>query len=45
MKEGLFDLALAAIILAVALGYYYGHGFIDWLIVNGATGLVQLAGR
>jgi hypothetical protein len=45
MKDNLFNLALAAIILAAAVAYYYGHGFIDRLMINGATSLVQLTGR
>ncbi len=45
MKEYLLNLTLAATVLAIALGYYFGHGFINRLIANGPAGLMQLAGR
>ena len=45
MKNYLLNLALAATVLIMALGYYFGHNFIGRLIANGPWGLIQLAGR
>jgi hypothetical protein len=45
MKDYLLDLALAATVLAIALGYYFGHGFINRLMADGPIALMQLAGR
>ena len=45
MKDRLLNLALAATVLAIALGYYFGHDFIKRVMVDGPMGLMQLAVR
>ena len=36
-QDHLLNLALAATVLAIALGYYFGHNFINRLMVDGGT--------
>ena len=45
MKDYLLNLALAVTLLAIALGYYYGHDRISRLLINAPTGLMQLVRR
>jgi hypothetical protein len=45
MKDYLLNLALAVTVLAIALGYYYGHDSINRLLINAPTSLMQLVSR
>ncbi len=45
VKDHLFDLAIAGLLVVGALLYYYGHELIYRLELNGAASLIQYAGR
>jgi hypothetical protein len=45
MEDYLVNLTLAATVLVIALGYYYGHDFINRLLINAPTSLMQLVSR
>ena len=45
MKEYILNVTAAVAVLAMALGYYFGHDLIDRLVLNGPTGFLPLAGR
>ncbi len=45
MSERLYNLMLTALVMAIALGYYFGRDFVHGLMVNAPTGLVHLVGN
>lgn len=45
MKERLYSLMMVAVVLATALGYYFGHDFVNRLILNAPKSLMHLAGN
>ena len=45
MKDRLCNVSLIAVVVAIALGYYFGHDFVNRLTINAPRALMQLAGR
>ncbi len=45
MKGYFFNVALAVTVLAMAVAYYFGHDFINQLLIQGPIRLTQLVTR
>ena len=45
MKDYLLNLTLAVTVWGIALGYYFGHDFINRLLINAPTSLMRLVAK